>query len=107
VNQKVKLGTKEIDLTVDAFYTDFERKLVTDLDQNPLDAYFLMNEGSNSFSLLAQAEVELIERLNLRFAYKYLNSEEMFLSGLNTSYMVPKDRFFVNIAYSTKNEWKF
>lgn len=107
ITQSLKFGEQSIDLTIDGFFTWFDSKLVADLDYDRQRAYFLMNQGSRSFSLLAQLDYEPIERLQLRMAYKYLNSEEQFRDGLAQSYQVPPHRAFANMAYETKDRWKF
>ncbi len=101
------IGKKEIDFTVDAFYTWFDNKLVTDLDDNPNVAYLLNQQGSRFLSLLGQIDYEIIKSFELRLAYKYLNSKDQFTHGLDLSYLIPQHRAFINLAYSTNNNWKF
>jgi len=107
IAQDIHIGKKEIKLTVDAFYTWFDNKLVTDMDFDPNTAYLLNQQGSRSLSLLSQIDYELIKNLDLRLAYKYLDSKEQFIGGLDYSYLIPQHRAFTNLAYSTESQWKF
>ena len=107
IDQDVPVGERKIDFTVDAFYTWFETKLVTDLDFDRQTAYFTLPEGSESLSILAQADYEPFERFETRLAYKYLDARDQFLNGADQSYLIPKHRAFANLAYSTANNWKF
>jgi outer membrane receptor for ferrienterochelin and colicins len=105
--QELDLGMEASSFIVDAFYTWFQTKLVTDLDYNRLSAHLINGEGSRSLSLMGQLELTPVERLDIRLAYKYLKAQENFRNGLNSSYFVPEHRAFVNMAYETRNRWKF
>jgi len=107
ISQNFKVAGRDLKLTADAFYTWFDTKLVADLDLERQAAYLLLSQGSQSFSLLTQLDYELVERLELRLAYKYLNAQEQFVEGLAQSYQVPNNRAFANFSYSTLNQWKF
>lgn len=109
ITQLIEVGkqNKTLTLNADVFYTWFTTKLVADLDVSPQEAVFLLNQGSSSLSVLAQADYELFKNFEIRLAYKYLNAQEQFSAGLNQSYLIPKHRGFVNLAYKTKNNWKF
>lgn len=109
ITQLLEVGSNDhvLTLTADAFYTWFDTKLVADLDVSPQEAVFLLNQGSRSFSLLTQADYELFENFDVRLAYKYLDAQEQFTGGLAQSYLIPKHRAFINLAYKTENKWKF
>lgn len=107
ISQGIPMGDKKITINVDAFYTWFESKLVTDLDVSPNAAFFKLAQGSRSFSLLSQVDYELFSNFDVRLAYKYLDAQDMFVNGLDQSYLIPTHRSFVNLAYSTESQWKF
>jgi outer membrane receptor for ferrienterochelin and colicin len=107
VSQNIPIGNKFLKLNADAFYTWFENKVVADLDRDPTMAFFLNSEGSQSFSVLAQADYELFKNFEWRLAYKYLDSRDQFLDGLAQSYLIPQHRAFTNFAYRTSGKWKF
>lgn len=105
--QKFSILEKEFELNLDGFYTYFENQLVVDSDFDPSTIYFLYRSQSRSLSLFSQLDFELIKNLEMRLAYKFLNSEENYLEGLRQVYLVPKNRAFANLSYSTESKWKF
>lgn len=107
VSQNIPVGEKKVVLNVDAFYTWFENKLVADLDFDPTQAYFINAQGSKSLSILAQADYELFKNFDWRLAYKYLNTQDNFINGLEASYLIPTHRAFTNFGYRTESGWKF
>jgi len=90
----------------DIFYTWFESKVVLDLDYDPLQAYVLNRSGSQSLSILSQLDYTFKDKLDLRLAYKYLRSEEVFLEGRDLNYGIPLNRAFFNAAYTFYEDWK-
>lgn len=106
-SQNFKLFGKELKFNMDGFYTHFENQLVVDSDFDPNTIYFLYRPNSRSLSLFNQLDFELIKNLELRLAYKYLNSQENYLEGLRQAYLVPKHRAFMNLSYNSTKKWKF
>jgi outer membrane receptor for ferrienterochelin and colicins len=106
-DQFIPIGNKQLRYTADVFFTWFERKLVTDLDYNPNEAFILYQRGSRSLSFMNQIDFEPMKGLNLRLAYKYLRSEDQFLEGLNLAYQIPEHRAFLNSSYESAKLWKF
>jgi hypothetical protein len=100
-------GNKQIRLTADVFYTYFNSKQVIDLDVSALQAYYIMSQGSESLSAMAQADYTWFEGFETRLAYKYLRSLDQFINAKDWAYQVPRHRAFVNVNYQTKKEWKF
>jgi outer membrane receptor for ferrienterochelin and colicin len=107
LDQIISVGEKQIRLTADAFYTYFENKQVTDLDFSALEAYFLNTRGSESLSIMAQADYTWFKGFETRLAYKYLRAFDQYLNSKNWSYQIPRHRAFANVAYATESEWKF
>lgn len=94
--------------TVDYFFTDFQNQVVVDADSTAREARFLgLNGKSYSHSLQFQVDYELIRRLDLRMAYRWLNVKTDYTEGLLAKPLIPQHRAFVNLAYETKNKWKF
>ena len=107
LSQGFQIGERQFKFTLDGFYSWFENKLIKDSDFSPTHAYFIYAKGSNSLSILGQLDVEIIKDLDLRLAYKYLNSQDNYLNGFNQVYLVPKNRAFANLAYTVNGGWKF
>ncbi|MEQ9262399.1 MAG: TonB-dependent receptor [Owenweeksia sp.] len=105
--QDMRIIDRKLTLTVDAFYTWFDNKVVADLDVDPNTAYFISSTGSRSLSVLSQIDYELSSNFEVRLAYKYLNAKDQFAEELRQSYLIPEHRAFVNLAYQTEQRWKF
>lgn len=95
-------------LSFDYFYTDFQNQAVIDFDIDPQRVKFYGLDGKSfSHSLQAQVDYQLIRRFDLRLAYRWLKVETDYVNGRLARPLIPKDRAFVNMAYSTRNNWKF
>ena len=96
-------------ITLDYYYTNFKEQAVVDFDVSPGLVYFHGLGGGKSYSHSAQLQVDyqLMRRLDLRLAYRYLDVQTIYLQGMLTKPLVSKHRAFANIAYETKNRWKF
>jgi outer membrane receptor for ferrienterochelin and colicins len=95
-------------LTLDYFYTDFKKQVVLDLDESAREANFFGLKGkSYSHSFQAQLDYQIMRRFDVRLAYRYLDVKTEYLSGLLQRPLIPAHRAFVNLAYETKNKWKF
>lgn len=94
--------------SIDAYRTTFKNQVVVDVDANPQKILFYNLEG-NSFSNSLQAEVnyELIKKLDLRLAYRWLDIQTNYNGTVLQKPLVAKHRAFVNLAYETNNHWKF
>jgi outer membrane receptor for ferrienterochelin and colicins len=95
-------------VTLDYFYTDFQNQAVVDYDRSAREAnFFGLNGRSYSHSLQAQADYEVMRRFDLRLAYRWLDVRTDYLDGLLQRPLIAKHRAFANIAYETRNAWKF
>jgi outer membrane receptor for ferrienterochelin and colicin len=95
-------------ITVDYFYTDFENQVVLDMDYSAREARFFGLTGrSFSQSFQFQVDYELLRRFDLRMAYRWLDVQTDYTNGRLTRPLIPQHRGFVNLAYETKNLWKF
>jgi len=95
-------------VSVDFYRTDFVNQIVIDLDQSPQQVLFYNLEGksySNSFQ--AQLDYELIKRVDLRLAYRWFDVMTSYDGGLRQKPLISTHRAFVNLAYETRNYWKF
>jgi outer membrane receptor for ferrienterochelin and colicins len=95
-------------ITVDYFYTDFKNQVVVDLDKSAREVNFSGLTGkSYSHSFQFQVDYQLMRRFDVRMAYRWLNVKTDYADGLLDRPLIPKHRAFVNLAYETKNKWKF
>jgi len=107
-NHSFELFSKKGNLTLDGYRTDFQNQIVVDMDQNPSAVLFYNLDGksySNAFQ--AQVEYEIIKRLDVRIAYKWLDVKQTYSGKLLERPYVAGNRFFVNLAYKTRSKWTF
>lgn len=111
--QKFHIFSKNADVSVDFYRTDFQNQVVIDLFQSPQQVNFYNLKG-NSFanSLQLEFNMEIIKRLNMRSAYKYYDIKTDYLSGSFQRPLQAKHRFFGNLEFETQakgkgQQWKF
>lgn len=107
--QKMKLNFKDAYVTVDLYRTDFVQQVVADLDADTRKVIFY-NLNGPSFSNTAQIEFgwEVRKRLNVKTAYRYVDTKVSYQSGLLQKPFVSMHRAFINVGYETKNKhWLF
>ena len=107
LTQEFKLNYRPATLLVDYYHTNFQNQVVVDVD-TPGEVTFVGLDGksfSNSFQI--ELHSELARRLDLRLAYRFIDVQAEYLSGLNNKPLVSKNRAFMNIAYKTKSKWAF
>jgi len=103
--QKLKLNFKDAYITVDVYRTDFMQQVVVDVDYNTQQALFY-NLNGPSFSNTAQLEFgwEIRKRLNVKAAYRYVDTKVSYKNGLLQKALVSMHRAFVNISFETKGK---
>lgn len=107
--QKMKLNYKDAYVTVDVYRTDFTQQVVVDVDANTQQVLFYNLDGP-SYSNTAQFEFgwEIRKRLNIKTAYRYVDTKVSYKSGLMQKALVSEHRAFVNLSYETKGKhWLF
>lgn len=107
--QKMKLNYKDAYFTLDLYRTDFTQQVVADLDANTNQVIFY-NLNGPSFSNTAQAEFgwEIRKRLNVKTAYRFVDTRVSYDGGLLQKPFVSRHRAFLNLAYETRNRhWLF
>lgn len=108
LNQDFTLDYRPGSITFDYYFTDFKNQVVLDMDNSSHEANFYgLNGKSYSHSAQVQVDYELMRRFDLRLAYRFLNVKTDFTRGLLDRPMIPQHRAFANLAYETKNKWKF
>lgn len=100
---KFRLNYREATLTLDAYSTQFQNKLVVDLDQSSQGIY-LYNLTGESFANTAQAEFnwDLHRRWDVRLAYRWVNAHTDRIEGNPTQDpFVSRHRAFSQISYGS------
>ncbi len=106
--QKFELDFREGAVSFDLYRTDFRNQIVVDLDLSPQQAVFAPLDGksyANSFQ--AQLDYELLNRLDFRVAYRLYDVKTTYHGELMEKPLLSKQRAFVNLAYQTRNYWRF
>lgn len=107
--QKFKLNYRDAYFTVDVYRTDFKDQVVVDVDHNAQQVWIYNLKGV-SFSNTAQAEFgwEIRKRLNIKTAYRFVESKTSYKTGLLQVPLTAMHRAFLNVSYETKNKhWMF
>jgi outer membrane receptor for ferrienterochelin and colicins len=108
ISQDFTLNYRPGTIAIDYFITDFQNQVVTDLDRSAREVNFTGLKGrSYSRSLQLQADYQPIRRFDLRIAYRLLDVRTQYLDALLERPLIPRHRAFVNMAFETKNKWKF
>lgn len=95
-------------LSLDYYYTNFQNQVVVDYDQDPQEFHVYNLDGeSYSHSLQSQLDLSLFEGFDLRLAYRYNIVNTTLNNQLQWKPLTSKHRSFANLAYETKNGWKF
>ncbi len=102
------IKNREATFSLDLYRTQFVNQVVLDYDQSPQFIY-ISNLHGQSFANSFQASFNffLIEKLEIRLAYKYNDVQQTIDSVLMQKPLSPKHRALFNAAYSLKNHWKF
>lgn len=107
-SQDFTLDYRPGSIAVDYFYTDFKNQVVVDYDKSAREINFFSLQGKSfSKSVQVQADYQLMRRFDLRLAYRFLDVQTDYLNGLLQKPLISKHRAFANLAYETRNGWKF
>ncbi|TNE80248.1 MAG: TonB-dependent receptor [Bacteroidetes bacterium] len=95
-------------LSLDYYYVYFQNQAVVDMDANARQIMVSnLNGSSYSQTFQAQLTLEPLRKLELRFAYRYLDVRTTFAPGLMQKALIPPHRGFINIGYETAKKWSF
>ncbi|MEQ8924494.1 MAG: TonB-dependent receptor [Fulvivirga sp.] len=108
VSQEFRLNYRDGVINFDIYHTKFDNQVILDLDRNPQEAVFTSLIGdSYSNSLQFQVDYELLKRLDLRMAYRWLDVTVDYNIGELQKPLFPQNRAFLNLEYETLNKWAF
>jgi hypothetical protein len=105
--QKFMLNYRDGSFSMDYYYTDFTHQVVVDIE-NPHEVHFYNLAGKSfAHSFQAQLDYEPVRMLDVRLAYRYYNVQTDYEGKLKEKPFVAAHRAFMNLAYTTRNNWKF
>jgi len=106
--QKFTLDYRQGSFIIDLYHTRFENQVVVDLEQDAREVVFYNLEGeSYSTSLQFQLDYELFNRFDVRLAHRWYDVMSTYAGELKQKPLLASNRAFVNLAYETRNYWKF
>jgi outer membrane receptor for ferrienterochelin and colicin len=96
---------REATITVDLYSTRFENQNVVDLDTDPQTVIFRnLNGQSYSNSVQVELNIQPIEHLDTRIAYRFYDVRQTINGTLRERPFVAAHRAFINLAYATHRE---
>jgi outer membrane receptor for ferrienterochelin and colicins len=102
------LNHRKGSLSFDAYRTDFVNQVVVDVDASPQGiAFYNLVGQSFSNSIQAELDYELFKRFDVRLAYRWLDVQTNYGGTMRQKPLQANHRAFINLAYETKNHWKF
>ena len=110
--QGFKLFDKKGDITFDFYRTNFENQVVVDWENPQQISFYNLDGKSFANSFQVEANYNIAEGFNTRFAYKYYDIQTDYTSGKLIKPLTPNHRFFANVSYETSKketdaQWKF
>ena len=104
-----RLFGKEGIINADAYRTEFENQTVVDIENPGFLKFYNLNGKSFANTLQIDLGYELVERLNIKLAYKINEVKiEYENRGLLQPPLTPRDRALVNLSYAnTSKDWEF
>jgi len=108
IDQKFKLFTRDGNLTVDFFRTDFIHQVVVDADKSASAIYFYNLQGrSYSNSLQAELNYTPVKHVDLRLAWRLFDVKTTYHGQLLQRPLTATQRAFASLHYETNNQWRF
>jgi len=106
--QNFILNYKDGSFGIDYYFTHFENMVVADFEQYEFIKFYNVKNGSKAHSIQAQVDYELFRNFDLRMAYRYYDVKIDYAdNGWLDKPLLAKNRFFVNLAYETRQGWSF
>ncbi len=108
LTQTIKINQRDLQLGVDVYRTDFSNQAVMNLDRASNQVIFDDLDGSSfSNSLQLQADWELIDKLDVRVAWRWFDVRTSYDGNLLQKPLIAAQRAFANIGYEASKGWKF
>ncbi|MCX8148038.1 TonB-dependent receptor [Thermaurantimonas aggregans] len=107
LQQDFRLNYRKGTITADIQRTYFYNQFIQDFDLHALEYHGYFNRGSSADHVMLQLDYEPMRRFETRLAYRrQWVFTEFTHQRLETPYVAP-ERWFANVAYSTRGNWKF
>ena len=108
VQHLFEIGEVEGRIVADFYRTDFQNQVLYDREDAHKVVFYNLQGKSFSNAFQIETEIEPIEGLTTKIAYKWNQVRANYESGLKDVPFVPRNRGLLNIAYATENDkWLF
>lgn len=104
-DQQFHLFGRNATFSVEYFRTDFTDQVVADLEDPRQVKFYNLQGRSYSNSLQGELQMEPVEKLEVRMAYRYFDVKTTYSGKLLQRPLISTNRAFVNLAYDLKG-WK-
>ncbi len=99
-------------MTLDFYKTDFENQIVVDWENSQEVLFYNLNGKSYANSFQFEVNYEILQRLELRSAYKYYDVKTAYVGGTFQKPLQAQHRFFANLGFQTAlkddgSHWRF
>jgi len=105
IDQKFRLSGRDALFSLDYFRNDFENQVVVDLEDARQVKFYNLDGKSFSNSFQAELNIEPVQKLELRLAYRLFDVRTTYGGKLLQKPFTAKHRAFANLAYETGG-WK-
>ena len=110
--QGFNLNNNDGDITLDYYVTDFQNQIVVDWETEGELSFYNLNGKSYARSFQLEIDYQLTRKIKMKTAYKNYQVNKQYNSGLKQNPLTPKNRFFINLDYSSDPNdkgafWKF
>lgn len=105
VASEFEISERKTTLTIDAYYTWFERQLTVDRDVSPNSLVFRYIENQST-ALACQAELDWLisKQFSIRAAYKFLQVASIYNGIRQQQPMIPMHRMLYTFSWNSKNK---
>ncbi|MBS1777606.1 MAG: TonB-dependent receptor [Bacteroidetes bacterium] len=107
LTQKFQLDYRDGSFGVDYYYTRFNNQIVVDVEDPGSVRFYNLSGLSFAHSLQGQFDYELLHNFDLRLAYRWYDVRTTYSGELKEKPLVAAHRAFANLAYETRNKWRF
>jgi outer membrane receptor for ferrienterochelin and colicins len=100
-----KFNYRDATWMVDVYRTDFEQLVLADLDANPRQVLFYsVPNGSYSNSIQTELNIQPLERLDVRIAYRYLDVKQKLHGTWLERPLTAQHRTLATVSYATDHD---
>jgi outer membrane receptor for ferrienterochelin and colicin len=105
----IDIGSRELTITTDYFYTKFDNQVILDREEDPFIVYIYNLDGpSYSNSIQVEAQYEPINRFELKLAFRYNDVKTTIGNELQEKPFVSKYIGLLSASYQTNlKKWQF